>query len=87
MILSVPLDSQSHGRPEKEQSLTHLAAVMGVLMLGRDGLGERTGKRKGELDGGVGTFILNNFIARDFHVKMQKKHLAAGLRTDPTGKT
>ena len=60
-ILSIPLDSQSHsGRPEKKQSLTPLAAVMGVLRLGMDGEGGRTGigkeNRKEEIN-----FILNNY--------------------------
>ena len=38
------LGSQSHSeRPEMKQSLTPLAAVMGVLRLGMDGEGGRTG--------------------------------------------
>ena len=60
-ILSIPLDSQSHsGRPEKKQSLAPPAAVMGVLRLGMDGEGGRTGigkeNRKEERN-----LILNNY--------------------------
>ena len=60
-ILSIPPDLQRHsGRPEKKQSLTPLAAVMGVLRLGMDGEGGRTGigkeKRKEEIN-----LILNNY--------------------------
>jgi len=51
---------------------------------GRERRTDRNGKV--ELEGGLGNFIMI-IVARDFHVKMQKKHLAAGLRTDPTGKT
>ena len=69
-ILSVPLDSQRHsGRSEKEQSLTPLAAVMCVLQLGRDGEEGRTGIGKGNWKEGQGNFILNNYSARDVHVK------------------
>ena len=60
-ILSIPLNSESHsGRPEKKQSLTPLAAAMGVLRLGIDEEGGRTGigkeNRKEERN-----IILNNY--------------------------
>ena len=52
-ILSISLDSQRHsGRPEKKQSLTPLAAVIGVFAVW-NGQRRRTDRnRKGEQEGG-----------------------------------